>query len=160
MKHVLSLKVADHAGTLSRVVELFVSRGYNLDSICSGGCEEGGTQRMTIVTYETDIKLQRMVKLLEQLIDVYEVTVVNASSAVIKELLLVKILFRKSNLGVELREILSVVNSLKCNLIELNDRSICFEYVGSSKQIDSLVSIFGRYEVAEIARTGEAAIHV
>ena len=44
-KKIISILVEDEFGALSRIIELFGSRGYNLHSICSGEARKKGLQR-------------------------------------------------------------------------------------------------------------------
>ena len=45
-KHVISILVEDRFGALARVVELFTSRGYNLESVCTGEAAPNKAARM------------------------------------------------------------------------------------------------------------------
>ncbi len=64
MRHVISIVIEDQSGALARIVELFTSRGYNLESICSGEAEEVGIHRLTLVTRGDDRKIRHIIRLL------------------------------------------------------------------------------------------------
>lgn len=154
-KHIISILVEDKYGALSRIVELFSSRGFNLDSICSGESEEQGSQRLTIVCTTDKKTITRIKKLLKQLLYVYEVTNISPDKLISRELILVRIKADKENRT----DLLQLVDSFQAQLIEINDKSLSFYATGDGNKINELVKVLRDYELIELARTGEAAIH-
>jgi len=57
--HTLSILVENKAGVLSRVTGLFSRRGFNIESLAVGPCEEPGMSRITIVVSAMMKKLNR-----------------------------------------------------------------------------------------------------
>ena len=49
-RSVLSVLVEDESGVLARISGLFSRRGYNIESLTVGPCEQDGLSRMIIVT--------------------------------------------------------------------------------------------------------------
>ena len=47
MRHVLSILVENEPGVLSRVVGLFSGRGFNIESLAVGTCEEPDADALT-----------------------------------------------------------------------------------------------------------------
>ncbi len=154
-KHVISILVEDRFGALARVVELFTSRGYNLESVCTGEAERKGVHRMTLVTLGNDDKIQHILKLLKNIIYVWEVRLLSPEQTISRELILLKLKVPKD----QRTQILTLIQAYEGNLIEMNQDHITFMVTGSASKIDGVAEVFGDYEIHEMARTGEAAIH-
>lgn len=155
MKHVISILVEDRFGTLARIVELFTSRGYNLDSICSGEAEREGAHRITIVTEADDLKINHILKLLKNIISVLEVTYLVPSETISRELMLIKI---KINPEIRWR-VLQLINAYGGSVIEMNNKYLSFEVVGTASKLDGVIQVFREFELIGLSRTGEAAMH-
>jgi len=59
--HTLSILVENKASVLSRVTGLFSRRGFNIESLAVGPCEEPGMSRITIVVIGDDEKVEQVV---------------------------------------------------------------------------------------------------
>lgn len=155
MKHVISILVEDRIGALARIVELFASRGYNLDSICSGDSEQPGAHRLTIVTRGNDQKIKHILRLLSNIVNVWDVTCLKPSYFITRELMMVKV----KNTRSERATILQLISANLGSMIEMNNETISFEVLGSASKLDGIHQIFSEFEILELSRTGEAAIH-
>ena len=156
-KKIISILLEDSVGALSRVVELFGSRGYNLHSICSGGSREEGLQRLTLNCFESENNMQRIVKLLENIIYVYEVKQIDANKSILRELILVKIKIEKKNL----QKIVENIQKFDGVVRWQNQDFICFEYLGNGKKIDEMLHYFRiNHNIIEISRSGEVALAI
>ena len=69
----ISVLVENHSGTLSRIANLFSSRGYNISSLTVGETEDHSVSRMTIVVEGDEDIIEQVVKQLNKLIDVIKV---------------------------------------------------------------------------------------
>jgi acetolactate synthase-1/3 small subunit len=58
--HSLAILVENKAGVLSRVTGLFSRRGFNIESLAVGTCEEPGMSRITIVVIGDDEKIEQV----------------------------------------------------------------------------------------------------
>ncbi len=155
MKHVISILIEDKQGALARITELFTSRGYNVDSICSGDGEREGTHRCTLVTSGDDRTIGHIVKLLENIVYTFEVTLLKPTATIAEELMLIKIGIDPSNRS----SVLQLISAYDGNIIQMNDRSVSFRVCGNASQLDGVTSVFREFDIVELARTGEAAIH-
>ncbi|PCI29510.1 MAG: acetolactate synthase small subunit [SAR324 cluster bacterium] len=155
MKHVISILMEDRIGTLARIVELFSSRGYNVDSICSGEAERVGAHRLTLVIQGDDRKIGHITRLLNNLVNVWDVSHLHLSESMTRELMMAKVKFSHENRST----ILQLINANQGAVIEMNKETISFEVVGSASQLDGITQIFREFELIELSRTGEAAIH-
>lgn len=155
MRHVISIVVEDQSGALARIVELFTSRGYNLESICSGVAEEAGIHRLTLVTQGDDRKIRHIMRLLNNIVYVLDVTHLDPSISISQELMLMKL-----RISPKIRsEILQLIEAFGGDIIEMNTETVSFQVIGSASKLDGVVETFRDYKIIEMARTGEAAIH-
>ena len=155
MRHVISIVVEDQSGALARIVELFTSRGYNLESICSGVAEEADIHRLTLVTQGDDRKIRHIMRLLNNIVYVLDVTHLDPSISISQELMLMKL-----RISPKIRsEILQLIEAFGGDIIEMNTETVSFQVIGSASKLDGVVETFRDYKIIEMARTGEAAIH-
>lgn len=155
MRHVISIVVEDQSGALARIVELFTSRGYNLESICSGVAEESGIHRLTLVTRGDDRKIRHIVRLLNNIVYVLDVTVLDPAVSISQELMLIKLKISSKNRG----QVLQLIEAYQGKVIELNTETLSFSVIGSASKLDGVAATFREFTIIEMARTGEAAIH-
>lgn len=155
MKYVISILMDDKIGALARITELFTSRGYNVDSICSGEAEKKDTHRLTLVTNGDDRKINHIIKLLKNIVYIFEVTLLKPIDSVSLELMLMKVSINPENRA----QILQLINAYEASIIEMNGKSVSFQMVGSASLLDGLTDVFREFEILKLARTGEAAIH-
>ena len=154
-KKIISILLEDRFGALSRVIELFGSRGYNLHSICSGESKEEGLQRLTLICFENDKNVQQIIKLLENIVYVYEAKQIDAKKSILRELILVKIKIEKKNT----QKIVEDIQKFDGVIRWQNQEFIYFEYLGSGKKINEMLKYFRRFHnIVEISRSGEVAL--
>ena len=103
--HTLSVLVENKAGVLSRVTNLFSRRGFNIESLAVGPCEEPGMSRITIVVIGDDEKVEQIMKQLNKLIEVIKVSDLTGSERVERELALIKV---TADLGTSRAEIMQI----------------------------------------------------
>ena len=98
--------------------------------------------------------LHHIIKLLNNIVNVFEVIHLHPTTSISKELMLVKMKIAQKKRG----ELLQLIDALQGTILELNHNSLCFQVVGSASNLDGVVQILREYEIVEMARTGEAAI--
>jgi len=145
----------DKSGALARITELFTSRGYNVDSICSGEAENIGTHRLTLVTDGDDQRINHILKLLKNIVYIFEVTLLKPDESVSLELMLIKVKMNSENRA----QIIQLANAYEASIIEMNGKSASFRVVGSASLLDGMTAVFREFKIIELSRTGEAAIH-
>lgn len=70
---VIELVVRNHPGVMSHITGLFSRRAFNLESIVCGPIDDGSRSRMYLLINRED-RLEQMIKQLEKLYDVFEVS--------------------------------------------------------------------------------------
>ena len=72
--YLIELLVRNHSGVMSHITGLFARRAFNLDGILCAQIGDGSTSKMFLLV-ENDSVLDQIIKQLEKLYDVLEVSV-------------------------------------------------------------------------------------
>lgn len=149
-KRVLSLLVDNTSGVLSRVAGLFSRRGYNIDSLTVGETADPRYSRMTIVVRGDELTLDQITKQLAKLIDVADIKILEDSTSVSRELILVKVRVDAQ----ERQDIISIANIFRGNIIDVGADSLIVELTGQQSKLDAFIQLLEGHEILELARTG------
>ena len=153
--HTLSVLVENKAGVLSRVSGLFSRRGYNIESLAVGTCEEPGTSRITIVCIGDDAGIEQVMKQLNKLIDVIKVSDITENERVERELALIKV---NAEPGTSRAEIMQLATIFRAQIIDVGTKTIILSVAGDTDKIDALEKLLNQYGVKELVRTGRIAM--
>jgi len=153
--HTLSILVENKAGVLSRVTGLFSRRGFNIESLAVGTCEESGTSRITIVCIGDDAKIEQVIKQLNKLIDVIKVSDITDIERVERELALIKV---NAEPGSSRAEIMQIASIFRAQIIDVGTRSLVLMLTGDTEKIDAMEKLLRQYGVKELVRTGRIAV--
>lgn len=154
MKHIISVLVENKFGTLNRVAAMFSARGFNLESISIGETEDNEISRMTIVTRGDDSIISQILKQLNRLVDTLKVVDVTHKPHVSRELLLMTLKLGKQSQ----QEIFELVDVFKAKVVDIKQKSITIEVVGSPDKINTTIDMFRPLGIKEIARSGTVAM--
>ncbi|MDI9634040.1 MAG: acetolactate synthase small subunit [Methanolinea sp.] len=153
--HTLSVLVENKPGVLSRVTGLFSRRGFNIESLAVGVCEEPGTSRITIVCIGDDAQIEQVMKQLNKLIDVIKVSDLTENDRVERELALIKV---NAEPGSSRAEIMQLASIFRAQIIDVGAKTLVLSVAGETKKIDALEKLLRQYGVKELVRTGTIAI--
>jgi len=153
--HTLSILVENKPGVLSRVTGLFSRRGFNIESLAVGVCEEPGSSRITIVCIGDDAQIEQVMKQLNKLIDVIKVSDLTENDRVERELALIKV---NAEPGTSRAEIMQLANIFRAQIIDVGSRSVVLSVVGDTSKIDAMEKLLHQYGIKELVRTGTIAI--
>ena len=70
---IIELIVNNHPGVMSHITGLFTRRAFNLEGILCGKIEDGSKSRMYLLVNDDD-RLEQIIKQIEKLYDVLEIT--------------------------------------------------------------------------------------
>ncbi len=154
MKHIISVLVENKFGTLNRVAAMFSARGFNLESISIGETEDNEISRMTIVTRGDDRIISQILKQLNRLVDTLKVVDVTHKPHVSRELLLMTLKLGKQSQ----QEIFELIGVFKAKVVDIKQKSITIEVVGSPDKINTTIDMFRPLGIKEIARSGTVAM--
>lgn len=161
-KHTLAVLVDNEPGVLARVIQLFSSRGYNIESLTVSETEhEKHLSRITIVTSATPSVLEQIHHQLERIVPVHSVIDLTVTALrngyekpLERELAMVKV--RCS--GEKRLESLRLAEAFKANVIDANVDHFIFEITGRSNKVEQFIAIMAPLGIVEVCRTGVAAM--
>ena len=154
-EHIISTIVENKPGVLFRISNMFMRRGFNIESISVGPLEESEYSRMTI-TVIGDIKLAEQVsKQLNKLIDVIEVSHLIRNKSVTRELALIRINAENSK---DRSDIMSYADVFRGRVVDVTPTNIMIEITGAPDKINAFIEIISDFKIEELARNGMTAL--
>lgn len=155
-RHTLSVIVDNEAGVLARVIGLFSGRGYNIESLTVAEIDHvGALSRITVVTTGTPQVIEQIKAQLGRIVPVHEVHDLTVEGPIVeRELALLKV----EGTGEKRVEALRLADIFRANVVDSTLESFVFELTGPSDKIDAFAELMRPLGLAEIARTGVAAL--
>ncbi|HUX22586.1 MAG TPA: acetolactate synthase small subunit [Spirochaetia bacterium] len=153
-KHTISLYVSNIPGILVRISLVFARRGYNIDSLVVSAAHDPAFSRMTIVATGEKNTLDQILKQLNKLIDVVEAKDETGEEVVHREMALVKIRCSDETRS----EVLQLANAFKGDVVDIGDTTITFMTTGKTPKMEAINSVFDKYGVMEVVRSGKLLI--
>lgn len=155
-RHTIAVLVENEPGVLARVIGLFAGRGYNIESLTVAEVDHTGhLSRITIVTNGTPQVIEQIKAQLGRIVPVHEVHDLTVEgTSVERELAMLKVVG-----GGEKRvEALRLADIFRANVVDSTLNSFVFEITGAPDKIDAFADLMRPLGLAEIARTGVAAL--
>ena len=155
-KHTLAVLCENEPGVLARVIGLFSGRGYNIESLTVAEVDHTGHRsRITIVTTGTPQVIEQIKAQLGRIVPVREVQDLTvAGAAVERELAMLKVVGE----GEKRVEALRLADIFRANVVDSTLGSFVFEITGAPEKIDAFAELMRPLGLAEVARTGVAAL--
>jgi len=152
----ISVLVDDEAGVLARVIGLFSGRGYNIDSLTVARVDhERGISRINIATSGTEMVIDQIKAQLARLVPVYRVADLSQQGPhVAREMALVKVVAS----GEARVESLRIAEAFRARVVDTTTGSFVFELTGAIDKINAFVELMRPLGLAEVSRTGVAAL--
>ena len=152
----LAVLVDNEPGVLARVIGLFSGRGYNIDSLTVTETEhEKHVSRITIITGGTPAVIEQIKHQLERMVPVHGVTDLTlAGESLERELALIKVVGK----GEQRIEALRLAEIFRAEVIDASTEHFVFQLTGRSIDVDRFIGIMTELGLAEVSRTGIAAI--
>ncbi len=154
MKHIIAVLLENEPGALSRVVDLFAARGYNIESLSVAPTEDSSLSRMTIVTRGSSDVIEQITKHLNRLIDVVKVVDLTEANYIERELMIIKL----RAVGKEREEMKRMADIFRGRVIDVTDKSYTIELTGDEAKLDAFLQAVERTAILETVRTGASGI--
>jgi acetolactate synthase-1/3 small subunit len=152
----ISVLVDNEAGILARVIGLFTGRGYNIDSLTVAAVDAGGAlSRINLVTSGTAMVITQIKAQLNRLVQVHLVSdLTEEGPHVAREMALVKVV----GTGEKRVEALRIAETFRARVVDTTTGSFVFEITGASEKLDAFIDLMRDLGLAEVSRTGIAAL--
>ena len=153
-KHAISLYVANKPGVLIRIALVFARRGYNLDSLVVSQAHDPNFSQMNIEATGDAKTLDQILKQLNKLIDVVHAKDNTIEDVISKELALIKLTCPHETRS----EVLQVAEAFNSITVDIDETTITIQISGDTRTIDSAHTVFSKYGVMEMVRSGKIII--
>ena len=153
-QHTLSVLVENKPGVLARIAGLFARRGFNIESLAVGPTEHATVSRMTIVVAVEGLPLEQVTKQLNKLVEVLKVVELDASSAVQRQVMLIKVRADAATRS----QVLELVQLFRAKVVDVATESVTIEATGHGEKLTALLGVLEPYGVRELVQSGIVAI--
>ena len=152
--YTISVLVTNEVGVLSRIVDLFSGRGYNIESLTVAPTLDSIYSRVTIVTRGDENVIEQICKQLNRLIPVIKVANLSIGDAIEHEIGLIKVSIADENKS----DFLNIVAQAQAKIIDVNDKIYTVKIDGDEKQVQTFAELIRPYGIKEFVRSGKVAI--
>ena len=155
MRHIISILMQNEAGALARVVALFSSRGYNIESLSVAPTEDREISRLTLVTRGSNEIIEQINNQLLKLVDVVNTADMTMDDHIERELLLMKV---KILAGAELT-LPQLIKAAGARVLDDCPETYTLELTGANKNMADFIAQVGECaEILTVVRSGAMAI--
>ena len=152
--HTISVLVTNEVGVLSRIVDLFSGRGYNIESLTVAPTLDSIYSRVTIVTRADNDVIEQICKQLNRLIPVIKVANITLGDAIEYEIGLLKISVNDENRA----EFMNIVAQASATIMDLNEKVYTVKIDGDEKKVQTFAELVRPFGIKEFVRSGKVAI--
>jgi len=150
-REVISVVVVNKDSVLSRIVDLFSARGYNIDSLTVAPIPNSAYSRITIITFGKARTIDQIVKQLNKLVPVKTVT--EHKNVIEKDTVLIKIPLDQSLSDVDV-----LARAYNGAIQNVTDEAIVISATDEPQRIANFIKIIEKYKPLEIVRSGVVAM--
>jgi len=150
-REVLSVIVINKESVLSRIVDLFSARGYNIDSLTVAPVPNSEYSRITIITNGSSRVIDQIVKQLNKLVPVLKV--IEHKNVIEKDTVLIKI-----PIDQHLSDIDVIARAYNGAIQNVTDEAIVISATDSPSRIANFIKIIEKFKPLEIVRSGVVAM--
>ena len=154
MRHTISILMENTFGVLTRVAGMFSGRGYNIDSLNVAPTHDPEVSRMTVVTRGDDATVEQIVRQLNKLVNVLEVTDFRDYEYIDRELVLVKVKVD----GKRRSEVMQITDIFRTKIVDVQPKSMTIEVTGNETKVVKFIELMENFGVLELTRTGKVAL--
>jgi acetolactate synthase-1/3 small subunit len=154
MLQTISLLVENKPGALMRITGVLSARGYNIESLTVARTLDPTLSRMTIVV-DVDPTLRALViKQMNKLINVLQASDLTDSSAVLREMVLLRV-----RAAMETRtSILKEAEIFGARVVDSSVEGFALEVTGDGEKLDEFIDVMRSYGEIEVIRSGTVAM--
>jgi acetolactate synthase-1/3 small subunit len=150
-REVLSVIVINKESVLSRIVDLFSARGYNIDSLTVAPIPNTEYSRITIITIGIARTIDQIVKQLNKLVPVLKV--IEHKNVIEKDTVLIKIPIEQNLSDVDV-----LARAYNGHIQNVTEDAIVVSATDDPQRIENLIKVIQKYNPIEIVRSGVVAM--
>ncbi|MGM0213021.1 acetolactate synthase small subunit [Enterococcus sp. AZ109] len=151
MRRMITAKVHNQSGTLSRITSILNRRQVNIENISVGTTEIEGVSRLTMmIQADTLAEVEQVTKQLNKQIAVVKVSDITDEPHLERELALIKV-----NAPAPIRsEIQAMIDPFRADIVDVSLKSIVVQVAGSTDKVNACIEVLKPYGIKQMARTG------
>ena len=155
MRHIISILMQNEAGALARVLALFSSRGYNIESLSVAPTENNQISRLTMVTRGSDQVIEQINNQLLKLVDVVNTADMTLDDHIERELLMIKVKIREG----ATRTLSDLIENAGARVLDDCPETYTLELTGANIDMDEFIAEVGKCaDILAVVRSGAMAI--
>jgi len=154
-RHTIAVRLKNSIGALTRVVNLFSARGFNLESVAVGETDDTEVARLTLVTTGNERIVSQITRQLRGLVDTLKVTDLTGTEYVERELCLLKVRYTNATRS----EIMDLKDVFRGRVVNVTPETMVLEVTGPTKKINAFIGMMAEHGIEEVARSGRVAMH-
>ena len=154
--HTIVTTVENKPGVLARVAGLFARRGFNIESLAVAPTADERFSRITFTVDVASAPLEQVVKQLDKLINVVEITELDPDEAVERELMLVTVAVDAG--GGRRRDLLGLIDDFRAFVLDENQAQMMLSLSARPNRLDEFEERLRPFGIDKLQRTGRVAL--
>ena len=154
--HTLVTTVENKPGVLARVAGLFARRGFNIESLAVAPTADERFSRITFTVDLASAPLEQVVKQLDKLINVVEISELGPGEAVERELMLVTVAVEAAGGG--RHELLGLIDDFRAYVLDENQSLMMLSLSARPQRLDEFEQRLRPFGIVKLQRTGRVAL--
>ncbi len=154
-KYTLSVYMDNCPGVLFKITNMLNRRGFNIESLAAGITDDPSKSRMTVIVSSDKFQVDQVVKQMNKIVHVLDITVLEREKMFQRELLLVKVGIKDFATR---NEIIELAEVFRGRVVDVSNTSITIESTGDEEKNNALIQLLKPYGIETIARTGVIAL--
>jgi len=151
---VLSVLVENRSGVLSRVANLFSRRGYNIVSLAVAPTQDEQFSRITVVVDVESAPLEQIVKQLDKLVNVVDISELDPRYSVERELMLATVAAPPEMRG----QVVELVQIFEGRILAVTHEELTVSLEGHPSKVDDFEEMLRSFGIRDLQRTGRVAL--
>lgn len=154
-EYTITVYTENHVGLLSRIAIIFSRRKINIESLNTSPSEVDGIHRFTIVIFETEVNVKKLVRQIEKQVEVLKAYYNTPDEIVWQELALYKVSTDEIAEKVKVERLL---REFGARAVVIRKDYTVFETTGHREETDKLIEVLEPYGLIEFVRSARVAI--
>ena len=154
MLQLISLLVENKPGALMRDTGVLSARGYNIESLTVARTLDPELSRMSIVVDIEPAQRGQVIKQMNKLINVLQVSDLTEAPAVRRELVLVRVRANQQDRAAILKE----AEIFGARAVDSSVEGFALEATGDPEKLDEFIEVMRSYGEIDVARSGAIAM--